>query len=480
MHNLRQGIFVGLTFVSTTVGAVAQSPAEKWSVDRAVTISPMDAPAPAFKYRLFPLEWERKDGNAVPIFLRLAHEQSDAARKTWTEAPLPWNQVPIEQIPLAQAREFLRRFQHFFRQFDLGARRKTAEWNYTLDQGSVVDLLMPDVQWMRGYVPMMVLRARVKAAEGDFAATAHALETGFAFSRHVASAPTLISGLVAVSCARQFADATLDVIERPGSPNLYWALTVLPRPLIDLRNAWDFEQRFFETEFPDLLDLNRPRTPAQWDDMLKRLRTRMKELEATMADDSNKPAAPIPGTGPDDSAGQSPDLARAREFLAKRSGFDADAVRAMPPAQALVLYLSGMLHEIRDQQFTAVYLPYPQAVRQIRRAVESTKSAPETEATRIIRIWLPSIEKVLTAQAGLDRRIAALRTIEALRMYAARHNGQLPDSLARITEVPVPLDPGTGAPFDYRTAGATATLTSRIDGEPLEKSGLRYAISIRR
>lgn len=479
MRSLRRWSFVFLSAAALASGvAVGQPPAsgEKWFLDRTVSLSPMDAPVPALQYRLFPLEWDRKDGNAVPIFLRLIHEQRDETRNFWSETPKPWNEGSIDKIPMAEARSFLDRMANFYRQLDLGARRKSADWNYTFDQGTAVGLLIPDVTTMRSYVPMLVLRARVKAADGDFAGAVHALETGFAFSRHVAAAPILINGLVAISGANQFADAALDVIDRSGSPNLYWALTVLPRPLIDLRTAWDFEQRFFEMEFPEMLDLNRSRTPAQWDDLLKRLRTKMKELEATMADDSNKPAPPIGGTAPDDPASKSPDLGRARDYLSKRPGLD---VAAMSPAQVLLLYISGTLHDLRDQQFTAVYLPYPQALQQLRRNAEAMKSAPATEATRITRIWLPAIEKVLTAQGRLDRKIAALRVIEAMRIYAARHGGQLPDSLAQIQYVPVPLDPGTGEPFEYRKTGATATLTSRVPGEQLDKSGLRFTISIR-
>ncbi len=55
---------------------------------------------PALKYRLLPLNSELKEGNAVPIYLRLVHEQNDATRKYWTETPKPWNGMPVDKIPL--------------------------------------------------------------------------------------------------------------------------------------------------------------------------------------------------------------------------------------------------------------------------------------------------------------------------------------------------------------------------------------------
>ena len=49
--------------------------------------------------------------------------------------------------------------------------------------------------------------------------------------------------------------------------------------------------------------------------------------------------------------------------------------------------------------------------------------------------------------------------MEAIRLYMASHDGQLPNSLGSITEVPIPDDPATGKPFDYKIDGQNAVLT---------------------
>ena len=77
----------------------------------------------------------------------------------------------------------------------------------------------------------------------------------------------------------------------------------------------------------------------------------------------------------------------------------------------------------------------------------------------------------------IDRHVAVLRVIEALRLHAAAHNGALPESLSQITEVPVPNDPATGEPFIYRAADSAAILHS-LRVEPALWS-LSYRITIR-
>src|SRR5262249_42358321 len=68
---------------------------------------------------------------------------------------------------------------------------------------------------------------------------------------------------------------------------------------------------------------------------------------------------------------------------------------------------------------------------------------------------VPALQKVRRAQGRLEQRIALLRHVEALRLYAAEHAGKLPEKLSDFP-VPLPPDPFTGKPFRYDVDGATA------------------------
>jgi hypothetical protein len=484
MMRLRQWSALLLTVLLAPALAAQDKAASPWLIDRSLVVSPQGAPAPALKYRLLPLTSELKEGNAVPIYLRLVHWQSDAARKYWTETPQPWNLLPVDKVPLAEARAFLQRYRYFLRQLEVGARRRTAEWNFTLDEGHPISLLMPDVQTMRDYTPMLILQARVALADGDFPRAAHHLETGFAFSRHVAEGPFLINSLVGIALGSQFAGTVTDFVERPGAPNLYWALTALPRPLIDLRTVLEREYRIVEMEIPELDELERARTAEQWDGVLRQVRTKLRALLGGLTSIKGKPGK-LPSwlpkdCAPEDPAAKSPDLPAARKFVVRTKGLSADQVEALPPAQVLLLYMAGTYHEDRDDSYRAAYLPYPQARTLLEAAQKRLRDAPATEGHVPSRLLLPGWNKVLAAHGRLERQLAALRVIEALRMHAAAHDGQLPDKLADVTAVPLPNDPGTGRPFQYTREAGTATLVSQIAGDPLPGNGLRYRVTIRK
>jgi hypothetical protein len=460
-------------------------PASPWVVDRSLSVSPRSAPVPALQYRLLPVSSDLKEGDAVPLYLRLVHEQTDAARKYWTETPRAWNRLPVDRVPLEEARTFLRDHRYMLRQLELGARRRTADWGYTFNPGDVeggpIGLLLPDMHAMRNFAPMLILQVRVALAQDQFPTAAHHLETGFAFSRHVAEGPSLINRLVAVALALQFADTVADFVQRPDAPNLYWALTALPRPLIDLRGAEEWEYRMVEMQFPELADLERLRTPEQWDGVLRHLRTDLRHMAEHT--EGGKPKLPdwFPkDTAPEDPAAKSPDLAAARTFVARKRGLSAEQVEAMPPAQVLLLYMVGTYQEDRDDLYRGAYLPYPQAFPVFEGAYQRLRAAPVTEGHVLGRTLLSALPRAVSPQARVERNLAALRVVEALRMYAAAHDGQLPEKLNDITEVPLPDDPGTGRPFEYSREGGTATLVSQMPGDPLPNNGVRYRVTIRK
>jgi hypothetical protein len=140
-----------------------------------------------------------------------------------------------------------------------------------------------------------------------------------------------------------------------------------------------------------------------------------------------------------------------------------------------------------DELLTVQNLPsweaYPKAREFFRKFREQLgKTDPDAAAIPISRSFLPAIERVMRAQIRVDRRIAALRIVEAIRLYAAAHDGKLPKSLAQITVVTIPVDPLTGKAFEYQIVDGTAVLKGAIPPEEMNRPAewLTYEITIKR
>jgi hypothetical protein len=79
----------------------------------------------------------------------------------------------------------------------------------------------------------------------------------------------------------------------------------------------------------------------------------------------------------------------------------------------------------------------------------------------------------------LEHNLAALQCVEAIRWYAASHRGQLPQTLAAITDFGVRKDSTRGEAFRYLRSGATAALESPAPAGGEKTDELRYQIVVK-
>jgi hypothetical protein len=173
---------------------------------------------------------------------------------------------------------------------------------------------------------------------------------------------------------------------------------------------------------------------------------------------------------------------QAKRFL-KAQGKTQEQIEAMPALQAVMIYSLYQYDRQRDDQFKWLSVPYWQARAGLQKAEKGLKrsKASMDEGFPIGPLLLPAVQKVFFASARSERRIAALRCIEAVRLYAAAHDGKLPESLDEITEVPVPIDPVTGKAFDYKLAeGKAALVGPPPSGEAAQPGNntVRYELSV--
>src|SRR5262249_35611813 len=142
-------------------------------------------------------------------------------------------------------------------------------------------------------------------------------------------------------------------------------------------------------------------------------------------------------------------LPAARAYLKASHRLNDQELAAMSDDQAIALYLVGRHRELNDEVSKTAYLPPRDALPQLA-APEKRLKPDESGPLALSLMNLRAIESMYKSTVWPDRQIALLLAIEAIRLYAAAHDGQLPETLDQVTEVPLPEDPATGKPFLYR------------------------------
>ncbi len=285
------------------------------------------------------------------------------------------------------------------------------------------------------------MRFRGEIADRRFDDALVTAKTFFAMARHIGEHPAVVARLVGAVVAQFALDSIEEMIQQPGCPNLFWALASLPDPLFDLNGAADFERTMFDREF-SVIDESAPMTKEQ----IRTVTQSFLDLGTLHQSQHGFPDR-FDAYVKDQSR---VDAARKRLI---ESGIDAELVKQFPPAQVILLDEKRNYQVFRDDVVKLALLPYWQAEPML---AENEAKARDPE--RSLFPWLaPWIGPARMKLAAIQQRIALLRCVESLRLYAAQNGGKLPVSLNDVP-VPLPVDPVTGKPFSYKLDGATATL----------------------
>jgi len=105
---------------------------------------------------------------------------------------------------------------------------------------------------------------------------------------------------------------------------------------------------------------------------------------------------------------------------------------------------------------------------------------PFIDLTQQTELEMPEVRnKIRLLMNRLDRHVAVLQCIEALRLYAAIHDGKFPDNLGEINEVTIPDDPVKNKLFIYRsTAGTQAVLEGPIPEGGTDEDSVQYELKL--
>src|ERR687887_1331563 len=239
-----------------------------------LTIHPAAEPVPALKYRLLPELEEQEPGNRALLYYRSPSPEwwKNIRRPEVMEKINKALTTPLKDLPRAEVGWVVN--YSFLRQVDRAARREYLDWGLTPQvRKEGIGLLLPDVQGFRETATLLALRCRLETADGHFDKAVYSLQTGMTLGRDVSRAPTLIQFLVGAAIVQVMLTQMEDLIQAPRAPNLYWALTDLPRPFVELRKGLEGEKAMIlgTMSFHLLKDVEAgtPLTPAQQQELVK-------------------------------------------------------------------------------------------------------------------------------------------------------------------------------------------------------------------
>ncbi len=438
-------------------------------------IKPKAEPSPALRYTFFPELRTQVHGNAAQGYYRAFSPEWMNYRndKEYYKKQDKWLSVPLKELDEKE----INIPRGMLTQLHESALKTYCDWDMLARlRKEGIAMLLPDLQSMREFSKALSIDCRMQLKKGQIDKALLDIRTGLTLSHHLGEGPTLIQGLVAVASGSMMFPRIDEVIADERAPNLYWALTTLPQPLVNFRNGLGGEVLMIDNLCPGMRDmLYSGKVSPIAEDMLKVFPI-LEQING--------------GTGIKNSLKET--LVQAALVLnidaAKKSlleiGITGGMLANISPLQ--IIFMAEVLQYDKTYQSMIKWnsVPYPIARKRIKELEASIKKPQPTVLSpfplgTLSAMILPSVSRVMEAGPKMERRIAALRIIEAIRMQAA-FDKSWPDSLEKVTIVPVPTDPFTGKAFAFKKEGKKITITAVVpEGEkPLANNNFTYELEL--
>ena len=461
-----------------------------------LVIHPRANSQPIFQHLLMPDDFELRSGNAAIHYLKaMAFLEQNGPRESVREwerkaieqkeddenavpNPHDWLDMPISELPLDDVRKFLGYLDFQVPLIERATRLRSFEFDrYIREESDPVLYLLPEIQVIRDLARKQSLRCRLAIAESNSLQTLKVLKEQYALANHLGDDEFLVSTLVGCAISNIATADALLAVQLEETPNLYWAISAMPKPMISMKRARSYERQFMFEQVKVFREFDEEKRPeAYWPgfidqfiNQIEPMRTEglfnggpLKELESLDRDtmfkliDEAYPAA--------------------KRYLIETCNIDSRLVEDYHKPQVVFLAAKRFGRILCDESFKWNHVPRWQALES--KSFQQFDGWREEQVAQlgwpaeIMNMFLVAIDASRRAQCRVEQSLSLLQTVEALRLYAADHPGKLPTQLEDLT-VPVPLDCVTGKAFGYELAGGVAT----IEAAPTGKH--RYVVQVK-
>lgn len=440
--------------------AKGSDPTEK----RSFELSPAATSTPALKYQLmFDGSGDRINGNAAILYLDSVlllnaetRDKINNAAKAYGTDKQAFGSI-ADSIDAAST----------LNEVELAGRRIDCNWDSPFREMGAETLLPHLEPLLHGVGRLVWVRAQRQIETGKTDDAISTIRLGYEMSDKIGREGTLVSALVALAVDGMMDDCVAQLASEPESPNLYWALSELPRRQTMLRHSLDVESQWAVRPVPTLAKVGSGEqlSANQWREVLAKIQ-RLADL------DSSDGHAQLPDVVKDASKET---LEKATRQFAAAHHLTAKQAAEAEPICVLGEYYYGQFEIAYDEWSKCRGLAYPALIERAKAFDRWSKNLKEDERSNPLLQTLPVMTGVVEKFARADRQLAALTAVEAVRAYAAAHDGKLPEQLNEVIETPVPENPMTGKPFAYAVSNGVATISDSASGDHFE-----YMLRIRK
>ncbi|HLJ96320.1 MAG TPA: hypothetical protein VKU02_24315 [Gemmataceae bacterium] len=431
-----------------------------------LSVQPMAAPKPVLKVQLLPEMRELNVGNPAHEYDRCFAEQRNFFFSKEAVADRGrYLSMPLGELPVQKLRDYGRLA---LSRADWAARLNHLDWQLLQQtQTHATEVTQPEVGRLAVLAEALRVRFRVEIASGRFDDAIGTAKTMFALARHLGEYPTQAGNLIGLAVAHLCMDSLEEMVQQPGCPNFYWALTDLPIPLVEVRKGVRGDCASVAADLR-LLREDAPMDGEHLEQFLQQLSGLLGFARAQKGLPPRNLRSALAARVQDS------ELVRAARARLVEAGYAEKSVKQFPPLQAILLADKRDYEVHRDESLKLLAL-----------APWQIDAFADTEGLHcgdgVFAPYSPRVIEVRRAQGRLEQRIGLLQHIEALRLYAAAHAGELPTELSELS-VPLVLDPFTGKPFRYNVEAGTAYLSGRPPrGEEQNPCfHLHYALTLRK
>jgi hypothetical protein len=451
-----------------------------------ITVSPAAFPYPLLKYRLNVYSTELEFGNAAPLYMQAWAEYE----KNYAEAEKNWyaskeflelkksgasedkilgelfRAVPLEpawpngsypkSISPAEEAKFYKSMDLVYQLLEKASRMRDADWSYCMEYKGITTTI-EHVQKMRGLARYVCGKADWEIRNGGYEDAVRTLRIGIAMANHVAKAnfPTLINSLVGIAIQGIMQDLIMTMVSQPDAPNFYPALTQVIVPADTFEYGLQGEQLcFFAAQNAmQLFEHVNQASPEECRDRLEKIVGTFLQAQTnqwTAPPEKSKISAAM-------TVVCTLCFPQGRDRLVAE-GRKADEIEKLSVYQVVTPYVLEEIKAAYDRMLVMARFPMGSSHTAV--TFEGPNGGKiQSPADIHLMLLIPSLDAAKRAYTRQSQTYELLKIIEAIRYYAAVHDGRLPESLGAIKEIVIATDdPMTGKPFGYKVEGRTAMI----------------------